>query len=77
MNPDETDELMKDIWKLKSEMEKVTIVIIEHDMSVISTVSERVIVFNFGRKITEGTYEEVCNNKEVRESYLGKEFVYE
>jgi len=77
MNPDETDELMKDIWKLKSEMENVTIVIIEHDMSVISAVSERVIVLNFGRKITEGTYEEVCNNKEVRESYLGKEFVYE
>jgi len=77
MNPDETDKLMEDIGKLKSEMEKVTIVIIEHDMSVISAVSERVIVLNFGRKITEGTYEEVCNNKEVRESYLGKEFVYE
>lgn len=77
MNPDETGELMKDIGKLKAEMEKVTIVIIEHDMSVIKAVSERVIVLNFGRKIAEGTYEEVCNNREVRESYLGKEFVYE
>ncbi|HEB11636.1 MAG TPA: hypothetical protein ENI06_10540 [Spirochaetales bacterium] len=42
-------------------------------MSVISTVSERVIALNFGQEIARGSYEEVSNNREVREAYLGKE----
>lgn len=72
MTPDETEVFMDDIGKLKSEIKNVTIMIIEHDMSVISSISERVIALNFGKKIAEGTYEEVSNNKKVREAYLGK-----
>jgi branched-chain amino acid transport system ATP-binding protein len=54
-------------------MKEVSIVVVEHDMSVISTVSERVIAINFGKEIARGTYEEVSNHPEVRRAYLGKE----
>lgn len=73
MTPDETTELMDDIKKVRSTMKNVSIIIIEHDMSVISTVSDRVIALNFGQEIARGSYEEVSNNREVREAYLGKE----
>lgn len=73
MNADETMELMADIGKVRSEMKNVTIFIIEHDMKVISTVTERVIALNFGQVIAEGTYEEVSNNIDVKEAYFGKE----
>ena len=73
MTPDETKELMDDIKKVRSNMKDVSIMIIEHDMSVISSVSERVIAINFGQEITRGSYEEVSNHPEVKEAYLGKE----
>ncbi len=73
MTPDETKELMEDIKKVRSTMEDVSIIVVEHDMSVISTVSERVIAINFGNEIARGTYEEVSNHPEVRKAYLGKE----
>lgn len=73
MTPDETTELMDDIKKVRSTMQNVSIMIVEHNMSVISSVSERVIAINFGKEIARGTYEEVSNNPEVREAYLGKE----
>ncbi|MCF8052125.1 MAG: ABC transporter ATP-binding protein [Desulfobacterales bacterium] len=73
MTPDETKELMEDIKKVRSTMEDVSIIVVEHDMSVISTVSERVIAINFGKEIARGTYEEVSNHPEVRKAYLGKE----
>ncbi len=73
MTPDETKELMDDIKKVRSNMNDVSIMIIEHDMSVISSVSERVIAINFGQEIVRGSYEEVSNHPEVKEAYLGKE----
>ena len=72
MDVSETSDLMKDIQKLKAEKEEIGIIIIEHDMMVISSIAERVVVFNFGKKIAEGTYEEIKSNTEVREAYLGK-----
>lgn len=73
MTPDETTELMDDIRKVRSTMKDVSIIIVEHNMSVISSVSERVIAINFGKEIARGTYDEVSNHPEVREAYLGKE----
>lgn len=71
MNADETMELMEDIGKVRSQMKNVTIFIIEHDMKVISTVTERVYALNFGQVIAKGTYAEVSNNIYVKEAYFG------
>jgi ABC-type branched-subunit amino acid transport system ATPase component len=72
MTPEEMAELMGDIKKVQKESEGISIIIVEHDMIVIQTISERVVALNYGRKIAEGTFEEVAANQEVREAYLGK-----
>ncbi len=72
MTPEETEELMADIKKVKQASAGISIVLIEHDMKVISSITERVVALNYGRKIAEGTYQEVASNEEVREAYLGK-----
>jgi ABC-type branched-subunit amino acid transport system ATPase component len=71
MNPRETHELTELIHKLRDE-KGLTILFIEHDMRVIKGVSDRVIVLDYGRKIAEGTYEEVAHNEHVIEAYLGR-----
>jgi ABC-type branched-subunit amino acid transport system ATPase component len=73
MNPEETTELMEDIKKIKNKNPELNIILIEHDMRVVKGITQRVIVFNHGVKIFEGTFEEASNNKEVIEAYLGGE----
>jgi branched-chain amino acid transport system ATP-binding protein len=73
MNPEETAELMKDLQVVRGEAPDLSLVIIEHDMFVIEGVSQRVVAFNYGRKIAEGTFAEVAAHPEVREAYLGRE----
>jgi branched-chain amino acid transport system ATP-binding protein len=72
MNPEEMAELMEDIKKVQAESEGISIIIVEHDMTVIRTISDRVVALNYGRKIAEGSFEQVSRNPEVREAYLGK-----
>jgi len=72
MSPEETGELMKDLQIVREEMPGLSIIIIEHDMYVIESVSQRVVAFNYGRKIAEGTFAEVARSEEVREAYLGR-----
>ena len=72
MSPEETVELMKDLQIVREEMPGLSIIIIEHDMFVIEGVSRRVVAFNYGRKIAEGTFAEVARSEEVREAYLGR-----
>ena len=73
MNPEETAELMKDLRTVRDEMPGLSVIVIEHDMYVIEGVSQRVVAFNYGRKIAEGPFTEVAADEEVREAYLGRE----
>ena len=72
MSPEETVELMKDLQIVREEMPGLSVIIIEHDMFVVEGVSQRVVAFNYGQKIAEGTFAEVARNEEVREAYLGR-----
>jgi ABC-type branched-subunit amino acid transport system ATPase component len=70
MNPKESNELTTLIGKMRDDR-KHTIVVIEHDMKVVKGVSDRVIVLDYGKKIAEGSYDEVSTNEQVIEAYLG------
>jgi ABC-type branched-subunit amino acid transport system ATPase component len=71
MNPRETLELRDHIVRMRDEL-GLTVLVIEHDMRVVKGVSDRVIACDYGRKIAEGTYDEVANDEQVIEAYLGR-----
>lgn len=73
MTHDETAEVMDDILQVRSKIKPFTIILIEHEMGLIQRMTERCIVLNYGKKIAEGTYEEIVNNPEVQVAYLGQE----
>lgn len=70
MNPNETRNLMEFIISLNKE--GYTIAVIEHDMKFIMSMSNKLLVLNFGQKISEGTPEIVKNDQNVIEAYFGK-----
>ena len=71
MNPRETQEITELIGKLRDER-GFTILFIEHDMRVVRGVSDRVVAMDFGIKIAEGPYDEVAQDENVIEAYLGR-----
>ena len=73
MNPQETKELDNLILWLRDN-EKITILLIEHDMALVMRISERIYVMDYGKIIAEGNPEQIKNNPLVIKAYLGEEF---
>ena len=72
MNPSESARVLELIKRLAT-MEKTTFVVVEHDMDLVFSLSDWIIVMNKGEIVTEGEPGQIRENKEVREIYLGEE----
>ena len=72
MNPQETLELDQLIRRIRDE-EKISILLIEHDMKLVMNISERIFVMDYGSKIAEGTPMDIKGNSKVIKAYLGED----
>lgn len=71
MNPEETDTAVQMVHGIRDR--GVTVLLVEHDMRAVMRISDHIVVLNFGRKIAEGSAQEIQNNEDVIEAYLGHE----
>lgn len=72
LNRVEMEEMMALVRSLRKD--GLTVVVVEHHMHAIMSLCERIVVLNFGRKIAEGSPEEVSKNSDVVRAYLGREY---
>ena len=72
MNPQETHDLDELILRIRAE-DKLAILLIEHDMKLVMSISDRIYVVEYGKEIAQGTPREIKENPRVIEAYLGEE----
>ncbi len=70
MNLEEKEDMVRFLVELNESWGQ-TMILVEHDMSIVMSISQRIMVLNFGEKLTEGTPEAVRNHPEVIKAYLG------
>ena len=71
MNLEEKEDMVRFLLELNQTW-GVTMILVEHDMSIVMSISQRIMVLNFGEKLGEGTPEEISNHPEVIKAYLGE-----
>lgn len=71
MNPNETTTMVDKIRQIRDS--GVTIILVEHNMRAVMRVCDRIVALNYGKKLTEGLPQEIRENKELIEAYLGRE----
>ncbi len=70
LNPKETDEIASIIKAVSDD--GLSVILVEHDMKMVMKISDEITVVNFGKKLANGTPDEIANNPDVIEAYLGK-----